>query len=96
VRKLGFLNAFSAKFQAGKLTIIRDEGQVTGKTRDLEAVVAKLGWPSVLIVAGETIPGFFTFLLDFCCITNPGGLHCACLTPSRFNARFQFLLFFFF
>ena len=31
VRKLGFVNALSAKFQAGKLTIIRDEEEVSGK-----------------------------------------------------------------
>lgn len=56
VRRLGLAYALSAKAQSGKLVLVEGAEQMTGKTRDLQAVLDRLGWSSVLIVAGQEVP----------------------------------------
>jgi large subunit ribosomal protein L4 len=55
VRRLGLKSALSAKQAEGKLVVI-DEAQVKdAKTKALGAQFKKLGWDSVLIIAGAAV-----------------------------------------
>src|SRR5580765_3864557 len=55
VRRLGLKSALSAKQAEGKLVVI-DEAQVKGaKTKALGVQFKKLGWDSVLIIAGAVV-----------------------------------------
>jgi len=54
VRALGMRNALSSKVAAGKLVIL-DDTAASGKTKDLVAQVAALGWKSVLVIDGSTV-----------------------------------------
>ena len=50
VRRLGLAHALSAKAAAGKLFLIGDAEQLSGKTRELTAAMERLGLRSVLFV----------------------------------------------
>ena len=50
VRRLGLAHALSAKAAAGKLFLIGDAEQLSGKTRELTVAMERLGLRSVLFV----------------------------------------------
>ncbi len=54
VRKLGLKNALSAKQKDGKL-VIWAGAKSSGKTKELNAKLQKLGWGSVLVIDGPLV-----------------------------------------
>ncbi|MEJ1976544.1 MAG: 50S ribosomal protein L4 [Acetobacteraceae bacterium] len=50
VRRLGLISALSQKQAEGKLIVVDAAAVETGKTKDLKAKLALLGWNSVLVV----------------------------------------------
>ena len=57
IRRLGLAHAISSKFHSGRLVLVDHADQLSGRTRDLEALCDRLGWSSVLFISGESIPG---------------------------------------
>ena len=58
VRRLGLISALSLKHAEGKLIVLDAAAGGTGKTKDLQAKLATLGWSSVLIVDRAVDPVF--------------------------------------
>jgi large subunit ribosomal protein L4 len=56
VRRLGLAHALSAKAQSGKLVVVEGAAELSGKSKELQAILDKMGWRSVLIVAGSSVP----------------------------------------
>lgn len=59
VRKLALKTALSAKQADGKLIVVDSVKLEKGRTKDLAAKLAKLGWSSVLIVDGPAVDDNF-------------------------------------
>jgi len=57
VRRLGLIAALSQKASEGKLVVL-DQATASGKTKELAAKLAVLGWNSVLIVDATVDEGF--------------------------------------
>jgi large subunit ribosomal protein L4 len=55
VRRLGLKSALSAKQAEGKLVVIEDAKMKEPKTKALAERFRKLGWESVLIIAGAAV-----------------------------------------
>ena len=55
VRRLGLKSALSAKQAEGKLVVIEEAQVKDAKTKGLGAQFKKLGWDSVLIIAGAAV-----------------------------------------
>ncbi len=58
VRRLGLISALSQKQRDGKLVVLDAAAGGSGKTRDLKAKLAALGWKSVLVVDHTVDAGF--------------------------------------
>ncbi|MBB4285861.1 50S ribosomal protein L4 [Roseospira goensis] len=55
VRKLGLKTALSAKLADNKLVVLDAATSETGKTKDLAARLAALGWTSALVIDGPAV-----------------------------------------
>jgi large subunit ribosomal protein L4 len=55
VRALGLRTALSVKAAEGKLRVLDTAMLADGKTKDLKAKLAKLGWGSVLVIDGPAV-----------------------------------------
>lgn len=55
VRKLGLKTALSAKARDNKLVVLDAATSETGKTKDLAACLAALGWTSALVIDGPEV-----------------------------------------
>jgi len=55
VRKLGLKTALSAKMRDNKLVVLDTAASESGKTKDLAARLAALGWTSALVIDGPEV-----------------------------------------
>jgi large subunit ribosomal protein L4 len=55
VRALGLRTALSVKAAEGKLKVLDSAALAEGKTKELKAKLAKLGWQSVLVIDGAAV-----------------------------------------
>jgi large subunit ribosomal protein L4 len=59
VRRMAMRTALSSKQADGKLVILKDASMKNPKTKELTEKLAKLGWDSVLVVAGAEVDANF-------------------------------------